>query len=145
MIGGQSRGPGGRLSGDALRAFSQSTKLAKLELVEVGGVDAKNLSAISPDCLLELYLSGANITDKEIEALQRFEHLEKLSVGSPKITNKGVLSLAKLKSLKELHISASPQVDLSTFVKLTGLLDLGENSSFSETIVGKSKWDREAD
>jgi len=100
-----------RITCSVLSAFRNSRKLETLLLTDTGRI-GRGLSAIPADSLRELVLSGPEIGDEALQAAARFHNLHRLSVESPLATDKGVLSLGQLKSVKLLSISAPEDIQV---------------------------------
>lgn len=104
---------GTSVSGKALRAFSESSNLAKLQLDYTGDVGS-GLDAISAGSLRTLSLCGPHIGDDTIKTVARFSNLERLHVDSPGMTVRGLSSLAQLRRLRFLGVTAyRPNADYS--------------------------------
>ncbi|MBC7904023.1 MAG: hypothetical protein H7Y27_11395 [Gemmatimonadaceae bacterium] len=118
---------------------------AKTNFLEVGFINAKNISDKDVDLLLpikaQLYSLKANdssITDAGVAKIASLQQLRRLSLSSANVSDAGMAAIAQLKNLQSLNLSGT-RVTIDGVKKLSGLKSLRSLYLF-QTGVDRSRW-----
>jgi len=124
------------LTDDSVRRLQSLSGLQMLDLSETPLTD-RGIAALKPLRGLAILIAPEALSDRSLETLSAFPHLQELSLDRTQVTNAGLNDLSTLPSLERLDISATPIDD-------RGMPALAQSPNLRHVILNNAITDRGA-
>jgi hypothetical protein len=111
---------------------ANSVRLSGVRVSDLGLVHLKSLPYLE-----ELYISGADISDRVFTVVHDAAHIIRLKVSNTYITDKGLKYLANLGPLEDLDLSLNPGITDLGMANLRSLTKLGRLDITGTNVTGQ--------